>query len=43
MAGKPISVKFQPKKGSEEAHFAERDQKKLRELREKAKEEATKK
>jgi len=43
MAGKPISVKFQPKKGSEEAHFAEQDQKKLRELREKAKGEATKK
>jgi len=43
MTGKPISVKFQPKKGSEEAFFAERDQHKLRELREKAKEEATKK
>ena len=43
MAQKPIIVKFQPKKGSEEAHFAERDQKKLRELREKAKEEATQK
>src|SRR5210317_496204 len=43
MTGKPISVKFQHKKGSEEVFFAERDQKKLRELREKAKEEATKK
>ena len=42
MAGKPISVKFQPEKGSEEAFFAERDQQRLRELREKAKEEATK-
>ena len=30
MAGKPISVKFQPKKGSEEAFFAERDQQRLR-------------
>ncbi len=43
MTEKPISVKFQPKKGSEEAFFAERDQNKLRELREKAKEESTKK
>jgi hypothetical protein len=34
---------MQPKKGSEEAFFAERDQHKLRELREKAAEEATKK
>ena len=43
MAGKPISVKFQPEKGSEEAFFAKRDQQRLRELREKAKEEVTKK
>ena len=43
MSGKPISVKFQPKKGSEVAFFAEQDQLKLRELREKAKGEATKK
>jgi hypothetical protein len=43
MIGKRVSVKIQPKKGSEEAFFAERDQRKLRELREKAGEEATKK
>ena len=43
MTGKPVSVKIQPKKGSEEAFFAERDQQKLRELRKKAAEEATKK
>ncbi len=43
MTGKRVSVKIQPKKGSEEAFFAERDQRKLRELREKAAEEATKK
>ena len=43
MTGKPVSVKIQPKKGSEEAFFAERDQNKLRELRKKAAEEATKK
>ena len=43
MAGKPISVKIQPKKGSEEAFFAEQDQHKLRALREKAVEEASKK
>jgi len=42
MTGKRVSVKIQPKKGSEEAFFAERDQRKLRELREKAGEEATK-
>ena len=36
MTGKRVSVKIQPKKGSEEAFFAERDQRKLRELREKA-------
>jgi hypothetical protein len=43
MAGKHVSVKIQPKKGAEEAFFAEQDQKKLRELREKAKDEATNK
>jgi len=43
MTGKRVSVKIQPKKGSEEAFFAERDQLKLRELREKAREESTKK
>ena len=42
MTGKRVSVKIQPKKGSEEAFFAERDQRKLRELRKKAAEEATK-
>ena len=30
MTGKRVSVKIQPKKGSEEAFFAERDQRKLR-------------
>ena len=43
MTGKRVSVKIQPKKGSEEAFFGERDQRKLRELRKKAAEEATKK
>ena len=43
MTGKRVSVKIQPKKGSEEAFFAERDQQKLKELREKAAEEATRK
>ena len=43
MAGKPISVKFQPKKGSEEAFFAEQDQIKLRELRKAVANETTKK
>ena len=43
MTLKRISVKIHPKKGSEQAFFAERDQHKLRELREKAAEEATKK
>ncbi|UCG08886.1 MAG: hypothetical protein JSV83_09650 [Desulfobacterales bacterium] len=38
-----VSVKIQPKKGSEEAFFAEQDKKILRELREKAAHEATKK
>jgi len=43
MTGKRVSVKIQPKKGSEEAFFAERDQRKLRALREEAAEEATEK
>ena len=43
MTGKRVSVKIQAKKGSEEAFFAERDQRKLRELREEAAEEATEK
>ena len=36
MTLKRVSVKIQPEKGAEEAFFAERDQQKLRELREKA-------
>ena len=43
MTVKRVSVKIQPKKGSEEAYFAEQDQRKLMELREKATAEATKK
>ena len=43
MAKKPISVVFQSKKGSEAAFFSEQDQKKLRRLRQKAADEATKK
>ena len=43
MAGKHVSVKIEPKKGSESAFFAEQDQKKLRELRKKAKDESTQK
>ena len=43
MARKPVSVKFQPKKGSEHAYFVEQDQVKLKELRKKAAKEATKK
>ena len=43
MAGKRVSVKVQPKKGTEEAFFAEQDQKKLRKLRKKATDEASKK
>ena len=43
MTDKRVFVKFQPKKGSEEAYFAEQDQYKLRELRKKATEEVTKK
>jgi hypothetical protein len=43
MAGKRVSIKIQPKKGSEESFFAERDQNLLRELREKAAHESTKK
>ena len=43
MAGKHVSVKIQPQKGSEAAFFAEQDQKKLRKLRKKVTDEATKK
>jgi hypothetical protein len=43
MTGKRVSVKIQPQKGSEHSFFAERDQKLLRELREKASIEATQK
>jgi hypothetical protein len=43
MIGKPVSVRLLPKKGSEEAHFAEQDKQKIRKLREKAAAEATKK
>ena len=43
MAEKRVSVKIQPKKGTEEAFFAEQDQKKLRKLRKKTTDEATKK
>jgi hypothetical protein len=44
MARKPIPVKFlSKKKGSEQAYFAKKDQQKLRNLREKAAKEATKK
>ena len=42
MTEKRVSVKIQTKIGSEEAYFAERDQRTLRELREKAASEATK-
>ena len=43
MAGKLVSVKIQPQKGTEEAFFAEQDQKRLKELRKKVQDEATKK
>jgi hypothetical protein len=43
MAGKRVSVKIELKKGSEQAYFAEQDQRKLRNLRKKAAKEATKK
>lgn len=43
MTDKRVSVKIQPKKGTEEAYFAEQDQNKLRELREKATQEVTNK
>ena len=43
MARKPVPVKFLSKKGSEQAYFAKKDQQKLRNLREKAAKEATKK
>jgi hypothetical protein len=42
MKGEPISVKVQSKKGSEESYFAERDQKLLRELRQKVASESNK-
>ncbi len=38
-----ISLKIQPKKGSEEVFFAEQDQKLLKEFRQKAAQEATRK
>lgn len=41
MAHKPVAVKIQPQKGSEEAFFNARDQKLLKALREKAAEEAS--
>jgi hypothetical protein len=43
MTLKRVSVKIQSKKGSEQAYFAEQDQRKLRKLRKKAAKEATKK
>jgi hypothetical protein len=43
MIGKPISVKLLQQKGSEDAHFAKQDQRKLRKLRERTAAEATKK
>ena len=43
MANKRVFVKIQPKKGSEQAFFAEQDQRKLRKLRKKAAKETTKK
>ncbi len=42
MTGKQVSIKIQSGKGSEGAFFAKQDQHKLRELRKKAAEEATK-
>jgi len=43
MIRKPVSIKSQHKKGSEESFFAERDQQKLRDLRKKVAEETSKK
>jgi len=43
MAPKKVSVKLQPKKGSEDVYFAERDKAILRELRQKAADEANQK
>ena len=43
MAERPVSVKIQPKKGSEAAYFSDRDQAMLRKLREKATQEANQK
>ncbi len=41
MTGKRISIKIQPKKGSEEAYFIEQDQKTIKNLRKKAAQEAS--
>ena len=43
MGADRVSVKFQVKKGSEEAFFAEQDKQRLKKLREKAAEESSKK
>jgi len=43
MAERSVSVKIQPKKGSEAAYFSDRDQDMLRKLREKATQEANQK
>ena len=43
MSSRPVSIKIQSKKGSEESFFAERDQKLLRELRQKAAQDSTQK
>ncbi|MFH1992096.1 MAG: zf-TFIIB domain-containing protein, partial [Pseudomonadota bacterium] len=43
MANERISVKIRPKKGSEEAFFAEQDQQLLREFRQKTSKETTRK
>ena len=43
MAQKLVSVKIHPKKGSEEAYFAQRDREILKDLRKKVAQEATKK
>ena len=43
MAGKRVSVKIHPEKGSEQAYFAEQDQHKLKKLRKKAAKESNQK
>ena len=43
MGSDRVSVKFQMKRGSEDAYFVERDARKLKELREKAAEESSQK